>query len=210
MGMLVTRLFSEPRCSVCLNVSDRAQGDGSICSACLVEIETARCRENDPAGGGIYTYHGAVRTLMHRYKFEGALELADFIAAAYSSALKKRYFRHYSPEDTVILSIPSGKTAKRRNGRGHMERVLGRLRREGYTTQSHVLARRPGTPQKGLSREARLQNMRDRLYLKREVAGLGVLLIDDVRTTGATIEAAREILISAGAARVDWLCFAID
>lgn len=208
--MRIESLASEPCCSVCLNAYDDDRLKRGICPACMAEIDDARCGEYSSGGAGLYYYVGAVRTLMHRYKFEGALELAAFISAAFCQALEDLAALEYSRNDTIILSIPSGRGAKRRNGRGHMERVLDRIDRSGYPAQSGVLARRVGRPQKRLSREERLKNMQDRLYLKQGVKGMQVLLIDDVRTTGATLDAARGLLISAGAERVEWLSFAID
>ena len=120
-------LISEPYCSICLNSFNKGPVDGAICPACLDEIESLRYRDSLPEGTGLYHYVGVVRTLMHRYKFEGAIELAAFIASAFCLSLDALAYR----TDTAILSIPSGRGAKRRNGRGHMERVLETIRLGG-------------------------------------------------------------------------------
>ena len=67
-------------------------------------------------------------------------------------------------------------------------------------------------PQVGLTREERASNLQGAFRLTPEAAGLAVerriVLIDDVLTTGATLNACARALLKAGAARVDALTFA--
>ncbi|MGE0007341.1 MAG: ComF family protein [Parvibaculaceae bacterium] len=105
-----------------------------------------------------------------------------------------------------------------------------RLWRRRYN-QSAILARHvakaSGTPfrprllrrlratrsQTGLDREERRRNVRDAFIVPEEagplVAGKSFVLIDDVRTTGATLEACTKALRKAGAARIGVLTFAL-
>jgi ComF family protein len=75
--------------------------------------------------------------------------------------------------------------------------VSGRLcRRSRYTAA-----------QQGLEREVRLRNIRGAFSCSREVAGLHLVIVDDVMTTGATAEALARELLDRGARRVDtWCC----
>lgn len=74
-----------------------------------------------------------------------------------------------------------------------------------------ALRRRPGPPQRGLSRAARQRNLVGRYVAATDVAGLRVLVIDDVTTTGATFREARRALLAAGAAGViAWAVAAVD
>jgi ComF family protein len=67
--------------------------------------------------------------------------------------------------------------------------------------------------QVGLDQEARRKNVRNAFAVPPDllaaVAGRSVLLVDDVRTTGATAEACALALRTAGAARVSLLTFAL-
>jgi ComF family protein len=67
-------------------------------------------------------------------------------------------------------------------------------------------------PQVGLTRDARAANMQGAFKVPAEathrVAGARILLVDDVLTSGATLNAAARVLLRAGAARVDVLTFA--
>jgi predicted amidophosphoribosyltransferase len=76
-----------------------------------------------------------------------------------------------------------------------------------------VLVRvKPTTPQVGLSRAQRATNVQGAFSVPEEarlwVEGRVVVLIDDVMTTGATLNAAAPALLRAGARRVDVLVFA--
>ena len=66
---------------------------------------------------------------------------------------------------------------------------------------------RGGLPQQGLSRRARLANLDGVFRCTSDVAGKYLVIVDDVLTTGATVEALARVLLSAGALRVDtWCC----
>ena len=88
---------------------------------------------------------------------------------------------------------------------------LGRL--SGKPVAPDLLRRRRNTPSQGrLSRAQRQQNVRGAFTVApgrvSEVTGNGILLIDDVLTTGATVEACARVLKRAGAARVEVLTLA--
>jgi len=204
MGILRGRsLLTGFRCLLCRNELFSDEQGNCFCRICMADIGRVREELFFEAGQGLYHYVGPVRTLIHRYKFEGYRPIGPFMADAFASVIPMDI-------DATIMALPSGRRAKRRNGWGHMELILKRLAAKGYTVDPNCFGRRPGVAQKELSREDRYLNMRDRLYLRRGISPASYLLIDDVRTTGATLDAARELLLSAGAERVYCLCFAID
>jgi ComF family protein len=83
-------------------------------------------------------------------------------------------------------------------------------RRTGVPWSPFVLAKARATvPQAGLTRQARLENVRGAFTVptrrRSAVAGRRIVLLDDVLTTGATAEAATRALLRAGASAVDVL-----
>lgn len=65
-------------------------------------------------------------------------------------------------------------------------------------------------PQAAKTRRERLAIMQQNWTLKQSVVGKKLLVVDDVITTGATLNQAAKTLLLAGAFRVDVLALAID
>ena len=91
--------------------------------------------------------------------------------------------------------------------------ALGLGRRNGLKVASDLLTRSRRTPsQGGLARAARQANVRGAFQIPPHhtatVRGAHVVLVDDVLTTGATVQACARTLYRAGAASVDVLCLA--
>jgi len=111
--------------------------------------------------------------------------------------------------DAVVVPVPLD--PRRRVERGYNQAALlaGSLAASlGLAVLPDALARREGTAaQATLDRQARLRNLRDAFvpgpgWPGRRLHGREVLLVDDVLTTGATIQACAEAILRAGAGRV--------
>jgi predicted amidophosphoribosyltransferase len=142
-----------------------------------------------------FAYEGAVREALARVKYRNARSALPPLAAALVGRLQE----HGGGPIDVVTWPPT--TAVRRRQRGfdqaeHLARAVGR----GLEVPARpCLARRAGPSQTGRSAEERRQGP---MFVPEVVAGLGVLVVDDVATTGATLEAAARALRSAGARRV--------
>jgi ComF family protein len=111
----------------------------------------------------------------------------------------------------VLIPIPSH--AQRLLERGYNPAQLLSQQLSRRKTHAHLLRRSHlGVPQRGLSRQARLGNSALMFTLvpdaNKRLAGASVLLVDDVMTTGATLEAAAQALLSSGAKHTSALVFA--
>jgi len=142
-------------------------------------------------------YDGALRAILQAFKYEGRRSLAEPLAA-----LMRR--RGADVLSGVACVVPVPLHASRRRHRG-FNQAADLARRLGIPLV-HALRRVRATPtQTGLPAAQRHRNVRGAFALARHgetIRGLVVLLIDDVSTTGATLEACARVLKAAGAIEV--------
>lgn len=132
-------------------------------------------------------YDGIMREAIHRFKYSGLIELATPFGVMMSSYLLENPL----PAD-VIVPVPLHN--ERFKERGHnqaalLAQELGRM--IGLPVVEKSLVRiRDTPPQVGLSADERRENVRGAfICIGEELVGRRVLLVDDVVTTGATLEA---------------------
>jgi ComF family protein len=148
-------------------------------------------------------YEGSLRAILHAFKYERRRTLARPLG---------RMLREAGGELLIGVScaVPVPLHPWRRLERGFNQSAD--LARALDVPVVHALWRTRRTlPQTGLSRANRRRNVRGAFAVSplpgrrardRQIAGQVVLLVDDVRTTGATLEACARALKRAGAAEV--------
>ena len=145
-------------------------------------------------GAAVFAYDDTMRRSISMFKYHNRREYAKIYAAEMYRHCT--YFLHQaSPE--VILPVPVHPRKKRERGFNQAELVakeLGKLIEVPVDT-GYLFRKEKTTPQKELTRQQRKENLRQAFgieengkYYKR------VLLIDDIYTTGATIDAISDIL----------------
>jgi ComF family protein len=151
-------------------------------------------------------YAGTARKLVHDLKYADRQEvrilLGNWLTAAGADVLSDAH---------LILPVPMSRRRlfwRKFNQAAILAHELGR--RSGVPVDTASLRRRRATtPQVGLTRAQRHSNMEGAFaILKRRrarIKGANILLVDDVITTGATVNACARALRRAGAARVDVL-----
>ena len=112
----------------------------------------------------------------------------------------------------LVVPVPLHGKRLRRRGFNQASLLLCTFEEEAGLNVCHRLLRRrrETTPQAGLTRKARLKNVKGAFELTpgRDVKGMRVLLVDDVFTTGSTLAACATILKKHGASEVSALVFA--
>lgn len=150
-------------------------------------------------------FEGVMRDAIHCFKYQRRPELAPHFASMLSDFLAAQPL-------AVDLLVPVPLHAERERSRGYNQALL--LARETAVQQKlalwyNVIERTRATPpQVGLDTRARRENMRDAFVAKEQVAGARILLIDDVCTTGATMNACAVALKRRGAKAVWGLALA--
>jgi ComF family protein len=197
----------------CLDELPRA--DGVRCVRCWAPSSVSelgalcdRCAEHDQPEGldalrTSFRFAGIARRSIIEAKFRGVTTLFEPL----SSALVNEVQWSWQPD--VVVPIPLAAARRRRRGFNQSERIAERLAEaHGLPLRLDLLERaRETDAQATLDAEQRQQNIRG-AFVARDVAGLRVLLIDDVTTTGATLNEAARVLRAAGAMRVFGLAIA--
>lgn len=120
------------------------------------------------------------------------------LAANYLGALLNRWHRS-QPDNTIYVPIPLGRQRQRTRGHNQVLSIL-QAAKLGTATHTSALFRRTETKaQSSLDRLTRLRNIQDAFIVKpRHLQSLeekNIVLIDDVVTTGATLEIAKKALM---------------
>jgi ComF family protein len=178
------------------------------CGAPVVR-STASCRE---CGGrklhfvrawAPFAYEGVARTLVGALKSRGLLAVAGLMAVEMAARAPTNLLRG------MLVPVPAHPRRRRAQGFNHAHAIARALGRRCSLTVSDVLERRAATPQAGLERRSRLANARGSVGLRRGAqAPRTALLIDDVYTTGATVDACAQALSAAGTETLLALTFA--
>jgi ComF family protein len=155
-------------------------------------------------------YSGAMRALVHQFKYadrhDGRALFGRWLAEA---------GRDLSVGIDVVVPVPLSRLrllSRRFNQAAILAQELAR--QTGLAVDPHLLQRTRFTKtQVGLTHDQRRRNLAGAFRVRRNrqawLDGRRVLLVDDVITTGATVEACARALKRAGAARVDVLALAL-
>lgn len=209
-------LFFPRRCPGC----GAATAEGLFCARCeeaLVWLEPGYCPLcGEPAGrcacggrplGGVaapFSYHApAASAAIHRLKFSGHPENSRPLARYMAAALLRRW-----PGQTfdLVLEVPMTQAAVRRRGYNQSALLARELARLLHLPRVEKVLRktRSNQVQHTLSRQQRWKNVQGVYSVVDEpkIRGKIVVLVDDIVTTGATMEACAQALRQAGAAQV--------
>jgi ComF family protein len=146
-----------------------------------------------------------VRAAIHEAKYHGSEKAFALLAATLTEYLGALLEESKPGLDVVLVPVPLGAKRRRERGFNQVEEVLKIVVRDPvWTLSPNLLVRLKETAsQVSLSRSKRLTNMRNAFAC---TPGIGpdrtYIVIDDVATTGATLDAACEALRRAGAERL--------
>lgn len=195
LGNLIGAALSRPRCAACDGLLAQ---EAVFCPLCRVTVMAFPTGQG-PAFG---RYGGALAQAIQRLKYLGRADLAR--------PLGSLLCRLAPVACDVIVPVPLHPTRLLQRGYNQAGLLAGRLGRgRGIPVAHRALARlRDTLPQTGLNRSQRLHNLEGAFSLRQAAATRGrrVVLVDDVRTTGATLAACSKAL--SGAASITHLVLA--
>ena len=216
-------IFFPPRCPLCgelMPVGSRVHGS---CLAALPRIRTARCglcgkpvAEGEPfcadcrsrrhffdAGIGAFVYEGALRDALLAMKFRGRKEYAEAIGAL--MAEEAAAFLREHPAD-LVLDVPMHPAKIRKRGFDQAAALAASFAYYADLPYGRgVLVRTRATgAMKDLPLQERIRNLTGAFSVRKKesVRGKAVVLVDDIYTTGTTMDAAAAALRASGARRI--------
>ncbi len=187
----------EPQCRVCALPFPAGTPPGRLCGDCL---------ERPPSfqrARSAWEFEGTLPRLFHAFKFGGQVRalrpLLPVAVASFAAALEG-----FAPQ--ALLPMPLAWWRRLRRG-FNQSYVLAEILQKGLGTRiphAQGIRRRGSPPQARRGRAERFRAMRGAFVVGRkgEVRGRRILVVDDVMTTGATVEALSKSLLQAGAEAV--------
>jgi ComF family protein len=183
--------------AACLHCGRPTSG-GPLCFACRQPPSPL----DDVISTGVFA--GPLRDAIHALKYTGVRDLAHPLAARMAAHWPDVWRSHSVCAPDLILPVPLHGSRIRERGYNQSALLARRLGPEvGLPVNEKALIRARATrPQVGLNAAARVRNVSGAFAVQGDVAGRHIVLVDDVCTTGATLEACAAALKVAGAASV--------
>jgi ComF family protein len=191
-----------PPCAVCQQILEQPLA-GAVCERCWRLIDGGPLRIQTTglisSAGAIGEYEGVLRDIIHVLKYQGRRS-----TAARLSALMAAHGAHVLADADAVVPVPLHARRERERGFNQADDLTCALQ----LPVTRALRRlRSTAPQVDLPAAERQGNVKNAFEVVDRVRGLAVagktlVLVDDVTTTGATLEACARVLRNAGAADV--------
>lgn len=192
--MLLTTILSPILATSCAGCN---QPGATLCRRCRFSLATSVSPLTENGVRAAFAFEGVGRQVLLALKYHNRRSVARELAGHIVRRVRV-------PQVDVVTWAPTGTQRSRSRGFDQAELLARAVAHELGVPCKRLLYRSHGRPQTGLSRAERLAGPSFRA--RHAHATLRVLLIDDVVTTGATLEAAKRSLLAAGIAEV--LCVA--
>jgi predicted amidophosphoribosyltransferase len=182
------------------------------CPACALPSHRAR---GCPARGAAFArawaplaYDGVARELVGALKFRGALPLAGLMAAHMAANLPPDLRAAAQAAETALVPVPPQPARRRRRGFDPAQALAAELSERVGIPVAECLSRHDRAPrQVGTSRSARRRPGRLTIEPCAPPPAIA-LLVDDVHTTGSTLDACARVLRAAGCPAVAAITYA--
>ena len=193
--------IGEPVCKKCGKPLENQRRE--YCSDC------ARKQHYFFQGKAVFVYQGEIRQSMYRFKYNNKREYASYYAKE-AARIYGGWIRRKQIE--AIVPVPMYRWKEK--GRGYNQATvfaaaLGERMR--LPVEKRMVKRiRNTTPQKELNDVERKANLKKAFQLVPDIVKYKkILIVDDIYTTGSTIDAVAEVLLQAGVDEIYFLCISI-
>jgi ComF family protein len=179
----------EPSCYRCERI-----GSWKVCEQCREHVALRRVQIMTP-------YESFAEALLQAYKFERVYNAHRQIAQVLTSAPY--------PKSSLLVPVPTITDHVRQRGYDHALKITQRLGKLTGLPTAQLLERTNQVSQTGKKRAERLSQLDGAIALRRTPPkNVKIVLIDDVMTTGATLEQCARVLRAAGVKQISAVAFA--
>lgn len=201
-----------PLCQPCL---DELPVYYSSCPCCALPTANAgicgSCQQRPPACDRIdslFLYQEPLRLLVQQFKFNRKLEYGRLFAELMAEKITSLCAPRTTPD--LIIPVPLHRSRLRQRGYNQSWEIARQVSRlTGISSSHRTCSRIKKTPlQTALKASERRKNLRQAFSVHMPLQGLHVCIIDDVMTTGSTLEAIASALKKAGAKTVSGMVVA--
>lgn len=202
------------------------KGEESLCTGCLVAIARTdfhlsrgntleqafwgRCMVERAAAFSVYNRGSRIRRLIHAMKYLGKKEIGRSLGRLYGSYLISSGFIE---SIDLIIPVPLHPVRLRKRGYNQSEYIANGLSDAiGIPVVTDILQKAAeGSSQTKRGRYERWKNVEGQFVVNKpeKISGMHVLVVDDVITTGSTMEACINALHEAAEVRVSVIALAV-
>lgn len=216
-------LFFPNHCLGCSNSLYR--GEEILCTRCILELPKTKYHEEidntikQRLSGRISLHYamaflkfrktGVVQHLLHQLKYNNHPEVGVRLGKLYGKDLMDTGFNN---QFDLIIPIPLHKSRKRKRGYNQSAKFAEGLSQSLQIPwdENVVLRKTKTTTQTRKTKIERWENVKDVFVVHQpeSIIGKRILLVDDIITTGATLEACGQYLLNEGCATLSIACIA--
>ena len=195
-----------PSCGICGKL-----GEGHICNNCYKEIEKYLYENNEKDIFYLLRYKDIIREKMIQYKFNEKPYLYKMFCEIF---VKNKNACEFLKSYDIIIPVPMNKNKKRIRGYNQTELIVKELANYfNMQIDTRNLIKEKNTPmQSSLGKEDRIKNVQNvyKVLYPERIKEKNVLILDDIYTTGATINECKRVLQCAGSKKVGTIIIAKD
>lgn len=194
------RSFQKVTAPVCVKCGRKVGGENSLCRLC------AQTDFPFESAASVYVYKGSVKTVVHRLKYSGEQWLAEFAA--------NEMYKKYASLDwncDIVTYVPMYRTKEVKRGYNQAQLLARLLAKNGDIECLPLLVRTKNTiPQSFLDKDERMRNLSGTICVNEEyrdkIVGKRILVVDDILTTGSSLNECSVTLLDCGADKIYGLC----
>jgi ComF family protein len=204
--------YHQGRLAICAECHQHLRPIGPACYHCAIPLPEGDflicgyCCKNKPYVDQViapYHFEEPLRTLLHEFKYHEGLYLCSFLATLISNALPPE-----APNTQCLIPVPMHPKRLRQRGfnqAAELTKQLGRTLNLPYVL-SHCKKTTNTVPQASLNADQRRKNLQN-AFISEPLSYQHITLVDDLLTTGSTVNELANVLKKQGVAQVDvWCC----